>query len=191
MIMGIPSRQCPKIVALKSQHLNSIPVDNFGTVLGENPTPYGILALWAVNSLSIVYWDGTESAKLVALKSQNNAWWVVRLERSKREREMGWVKVCRDDTMNLWVQWKWNEFVLMFAAGDISVVSLSGLRCTTNEWTVMQRKCIQTWIKPKCMGSFNIFCMCVEYSHSNFSGCRSLVVLWNPQRICCKFNWVI
>ncbi len=30
------------------------PVDNFGTVVGENPTPYGILALWAVNSLSIV-----------------------------------------------------------------------------------------------------------------------------------------
>ncbi len=24
-----------------------IPVDNFGTVVGENPTPYG--ALWAVN----------------------------------------------------------------------------------------------------------------------------------------------
>ena len=34
----------------------SLPVDNFGTVVGENPTPYGILALWAVNSLSIVYW---------------------------------------------------------------------------------------------------------------------------------------
>ncbi len=33
------------------------PVDNFGTVVGENPTPYGILALWAVNSLSIVYWE--------------------------------------------------------------------------------------------------------------------------------------
>ncbi len=32
------------------------PVDNFGTVVGENPTPYGILALWAVNGLSIVYW---------------------------------------------------------------------------------------------------------------------------------------
>ena len=32
-----------------------IPVDNFGTVVGENPTP--ILSLWAVNSLSIVYWD--------------------------------------------------------------------------------------------------------------------------------------
>ena len=26
-------------------------------MVGENPTPYGILALWAVNSLSIVYWD--------------------------------------------------------------------------------------------------------------------------------------
>ncbi len=34
----------------------SFPVDNFGTVVGENPTPYGILALWAVNGLSIVYW---------------------------------------------------------------------------------------------------------------------------------------
>ncbi len=32
------------------------PVDNFGTVVGANPTPYGILALWAVNGLSIVYW---------------------------------------------------------------------------------------------------------------------------------------
>ncbi len=32
-------------------------VDNFGTVVGENPTPYGILASWAVNGLSIVYWD--------------------------------------------------------------------------------------------------------------------------------------
>ena len=27
------------------------PVDNFGTVVGESPTPYGILALWAVNGL--------------------------------------------------------------------------------------------------------------------------------------------
>ncbi len=33
---------------------------NFGTVVGENPTPYGILALWAVNSLSIVYWASTQ-----------------------------------------------------------------------------------------------------------------------------------
>ncbi len=32
------------------------PVDNVGTVVGENPTPYGILALWVVNSLPIVYW---------------------------------------------------------------------------------------------------------------------------------------
>ncbi len=35
-------------------------LDNFGTVVGENPTPlspYGILALWAVNGLSIVYWE--------------------------------------------------------------------------------------------------------------------------------------
>ncbi len=41
---------------LQFQELNNYPVDNFGTVVGENPTPYGILALWAVNSLSIVYW---------------------------------------------------------------------------------------------------------------------------------------
>ena len=32
------------------------PVDNFGTVVGENPNTYGILALWTVNGLSIVYW---------------------------------------------------------------------------------------------------------------------------------------
>ncbi len=25
-------------------------------MIGENPTPYGILALWAVNGPSIVYW---------------------------------------------------------------------------------------------------------------------------------------
>ncbi len=25
-------------------------------MVGENPTPYGILELWAVNGLSIVYW---------------------------------------------------------------------------------------------------------------------------------------
>ena len=36
------------------EEMPSNPVDNFGTVVGENPTPYGILALWAVNSLSIV-----------------------------------------------------------------------------------------------------------------------------------------
>ena len=28
-------------------------------MVGENPTPYGILALWAVNGLSIVYWVHT------------------------------------------------------------------------------------------------------------------------------------
>ena len=27
------------------------------TVVGENPTPYGILTLWAVNGLSIVCWE--------------------------------------------------------------------------------------------------------------------------------------
>ncbi len=34
-----------------------IPADNFGTVVGEDPTLYEILALWAVNGLSIVCWD--------------------------------------------------------------------------------------------------------------------------------------
>ncbi len=34
------------------------PVDNFGTVVGENPSCYGILPLWAVNGLSIVCWEG-------------------------------------------------------------------------------------------------------------------------------------
>ena len=38
------------------QCITTCPVDNFGTVVGENPTPYGNLALWAVNGLSIVYW---------------------------------------------------------------------------------------------------------------------------------------
>ncbi len=35
---------------------DGVPVDNFGTVVGKNPIPYGILALWPVNGLSIVYW---------------------------------------------------------------------------------------------------------------------------------------
>ncbi len=33
------------------------PVDNFGIVVGENPSCYGILTLWAVNCLSIVCWE--------------------------------------------------------------------------------------------------------------------------------------
>ncbi len=37
--------------------MHLIPVDNSGTVVGENPDPYAILALWAVNGLSIVCWD--------------------------------------------------------------------------------------------------------------------------------------
>ena len=28
-------------------------------MVGENPTPYGVLALWAVNGLSIVCWEET------------------------------------------------------------------------------------------------------------------------------------
>ncbi len=35
---------------------NIYAVDNFGTVVGENPSCYGILPLWAVNGLSIVCW---------------------------------------------------------------------------------------------------------------------------------------
>ena len=49
----------------------AIPVDNFGTVVGENPTPYGILALWAVNGLSIVYWDVIYHYKAQALSMQH------------------------------------------------------------------------------------------------------------------------
>ncbi len=41
---------------LKCSLPNYFPVDNFGTVVGENPSCYGILLLWAVNGLSIVYW---------------------------------------------------------------------------------------------------------------------------------------
>ena len=32
-------------------------------MVGENPTPYGILALWAVNGLSIVYWETNTSSR--------------------------------------------------------------------------------------------------------------------------------
>ncbi len=45
------------------------PVDNFETVVGENPTPYGILALWAVNGLSIVYWEACHSWPIFFLNS--------------------------------------------------------------------------------------------------------------------------
>ncbi len=46
-----------------------IPVDNFGTVVGENPTPYGILALWFVNGLSVVYWDTYANPIVVSVPS--------------------------------------------------------------------------------------------------------------------------
>ncbi len=51
----------PHLLAIRRPHMIIHPVDNFGTVVGENPTPYGILALWAVNGLSIVYWDRVPS----------------------------------------------------------------------------------------------------------------------------------
>ncbi len=51
-----------------------IPVDNFGTVVGENPTPYGILALWAVNGLSIVYWDAECILKQSSPDFQGHVW---------------------------------------------------------------------------------------------------------------------
>ncbi len=42
-------------IALTQRALFLDPVDNFGTVVGENPTPYGCLALmgcqWTVNCL--------------------------------------------------------------------------------------------------------------------------------------------
>ena len=43
----------------------AIPVVNFGTVVGENPTPYGNLALWAVNGLSIVYWEWWDTMQIL------------------------------------------------------------------------------------------------------------------------------
>ncbi len=36
--------------------MTSVPVDNFGTLVGENLRRYGILAVWTVNGLSIVCW---------------------------------------------------------------------------------------------------------------------------------------
>ncbi len=45
------------IHVLQDSKSKGIPVDNFGTVVGENPSCYGILPLWAVNGLSIVCWD--------------------------------------------------------------------------------------------------------------------------------------
>ncbi len=50
------------------------PVDNFGTVVGENPTPYGILALWAVNGLSIVYWGDIFYFWQWTFKYNENSW---------------------------------------------------------------------------------------------------------------------
>ncbi len=45
------------------------PVDNFGTLVGENLSCYGILSLWAVNGLSIVYWVSDYTlVKLTILK---------------------------------------------------------------------------------------------------------------------------
>ncbi len=49
-----------------------IPVGNFGTVVGENLTPYGILALWAVNGLSIVYWN-VNSIVVCVLSARGNS----------------------------------------------------------------------------------------------------------------------
>ncbi len=45
-------------------YFECLPVDNFGTVVGENPSCYGVLPLWTVNGLftftllyfSIVCW---------------------------------------------------------------------------------------------------------------------------------------
>ncbi len=55
----LPDGYTVDIVMTKLVYVMKIrnPVDNFGTVVGENPTPYGTLALWAVNGLSIVYWE--------------------------------------------------------------------------------------------------------------------------------------
>ncbi len=57
---------CTNLLSMKEQPIKHIiyfvnavmpcPGDNFGTVVGENQTPYGILSMWAVNGLSIVCW---------------------------------------------------------------------------------------------------------------------------------------
>ena len=46
---------CMKVSGILWCSYDGCPVDNFGTVVGENPTPYGILAFRAVNGLSIVW----------------------------------------------------------------------------------------------------------------------------------------
>ncbi len=43
------------------------PVDNSGTVVGENPDSYAILALWAVHGLSIVCWVDVQSGHNLSL----------------------------------------------------------------------------------------------------------------------------
>ncbi len=52
----IPSSWISTPIASKKHSALWYPVDNFGTVEGENPSCYGILPLWAVNELSIVCW---------------------------------------------------------------------------------------------------------------------------------------
>ncbi len=42
----------PNLVKNMNNEIINIPGDNFGTVVGENPTPYVILALGVVNGLS-------------------------------------------------------------------------------------------------------------------------------------------
>ena len=58
-----------------------IPADNFGTVVSENPTPYVILAVWAVNGLSIVWWDWFQMLGYIIFVSQIYIWnsllWIV------------------------------------------------------------------------------------------------------------------
>ncbi len=64
---GLTERQTEKLIydLQFSYTVDNIPVDNFGTVVGENPTPYRILALWVVNGLSIIYWDIRPANKFV------------------------------------------------------------------------------------------------------------------------------
>ncbi len=51
-----------------------IPVDNFGTVVGETPSCYGILSLWAVNRLSIVCWDDEVICMASSIMQSSDAW---------------------------------------------------------------------------------------------------------------------
>ncbi len=51
------------------------PADNLGTVVGENPSCYGILPLWGVNGLSIVCWGPIQDPKKECSKIIHGQTW--------------------------------------------------------------------------------------------------------------------